>query len=301
MDELRFDGRAVVITGAGRGIGRSHALLLAARGAQVVVADFGAELDGTATSRAPAEDVVKEIEANGGEAVACYASVAEEEGAAAIVECALERFGRLDAVINNAGISDKHLFGDLSSEQFRRMMAVHFFGTVHVTKAAWPHFVSAQYGRVVNTTSEAVLGAQDNLTSYGSAKGAIWAFTRNLAAEGVAFGIRVNAVAPRALTRMSAAGQTADGGTGTSDQISPVLARMKPELVAPAAAYLAHESCPLTGEVLIAGGGDVMRLTPVVTMGISKETMTMEDIAENIDAILSIDDAKVAPIGTYAR
>ncbi|TMK61710.1 MAG: SDR family NAD(P)-dependent oxidoreductase [Actinobacteria bacterium] len=301
MDELRFDGRAVVITGAGRGIGRSHALLLAARGAQVVVADFGAELDGTGTSRAPAEDVVKEIEANGGEAVACYASVAEEEGAAAIVECALERFGRLDAVINNAGISDKHLFGDLSSEQFRRMMAVHFFGTVHVTKAAWPHFVSAQYGRVVNTTSEAVLGAQDNLTSYGSAKGAIWAFTRNLAAEGVAFGIRVNAVAPRALTRMSAAGQTADGGTGTSDQISPVLARMKPELVAPAAAYLAHESCPLTGEVLIAGGGDVMRLTPVVTMGISKETMTMEDIAENIDAILSIDDAKVAPIGTYAR
>jgi len=301
MDELRFDGRAVVITGAGRGIGRSHALLLAARGAQVVVADFGAELDGTGTSRAPAEDVVKEIEANGGEAVACYASVAEEEGAAAIVECALERFGRLDAVINNAGISDKHLFGDLSSEQFRRMMAVHFFGTVHVTKAAWPHFVSAQYGRVVNTTSEAVLGAQDNLTSYGSAKGAIWAFTRNLAAEGVAFGIRVNAVAPRALTRMSAAGQSADGGTGTGDQISPVLARMKPELVAPAAAYLAHESCPLTGEVLIAGGGDVMRLTPVVTMGISKETMTMEDIAENIDAILSIDDAKVAPIGTYAR
>jgi len=153
----------------------------------------------------------------------------------------------------------------------------------------------------VKTSSEAVLGAQDNLTSYGSAKGAIWAFSRNLAAEGVAFGIRVNAVAPRALTRLSAAGQAADGGTGTSDQISPVLARMKPELVPPAAAYLAHESCPLTGEVLIAGGGDVMRLTPVVTMGISKETMTMEDIAENIDAILSIDDAKVAPIGTYAR
>ena len=134
--ELRFDGRAVVVTGAGRGVGRSHALLLASRGANVVVADYGAELDGTGSSNEPAARVVEEIEAAGGRAVACCASVAEEEGAASIVGAAIESFGRLDIVINNAGISDKHLFADLSLEQFERMLAVHFLGTVLITKSA---------------------------------------------------------------------------------------------------------------------------------------------------------------------
>jgi len=203
VEQLRFDGRVAVVTGAGRGIGRSHAMLLAARGAKVVVADSGSTLDGSGSSPEPATDAVREIEANGGEAVACCASVADERDATSIVETALERFGRLDVVVNNAGISDKHLFPDLDHEQFRRMMAVHFFGTLYVTKAAWPHLVGAGYGRVVNTTSEGILGAQRELTSYGAAKGAVWALTRNLAAEGVPDGIRVNAVAPRARTRMS--------------------------------------------------------------------------------------------------
>jgi hypothetical protein len=300
MAELRFDGRAVVVTGGGRGIGRSHARLLASRGAQVVVADYGAELDGSGSSSAPADEVVQEIQAEGGEAVACHASVAEEGGAAAIIEAAIKGFGRLDAVVNNAGISDMHLFGDLSIEQFRRMIDVHYLGTVLVTKAAWPHFVEAGYGRIVNTTSEGVLGAQPLLTSYGAAKGAVWALTRNLAAEGVELGIRANAVCPRALTRMSLQGRDVKGQTD-DPEVESILARMNPDLVAPAAAYLAHEACTLTGEVLVAGGGDVFRLTPMVTQGLSRDTITIEDVAENLDTIMSTDGAHVAPIGTYAR
>jgi len=245
MTELRFDERAVVVTGAGRGIGRSHALLLASRGAKVVVADYGAELDGSGSSKDPAERVVKEIEANGGEAVTCCASVAEEDDAASIIETALESFGRLDAVINNAGISDMHLFGDLSIEQFRRMIDVHFLGTVLVTKFAWPHFIEAGYGRIVNTTSEGILGAQPLLTSYGAAKGAVWAFTRNIAAEGAELGIIANAVCPRALTRMSLQGREAKGQED-DPEVGSILARMNPDLVAPAAAYLHMSRAPST-------------------------------------------------------
>ena len=144
VDELRFDGRVVVVTGGGRGVGRAHVLLLGARGAQVVVADYGASLAGAGSSSAPADDVVQEIRAAGGEAVACFASVAEEPGAASIVDAALTNFGRIDAVINNAGISDKHPFDELTVEQYRRMMDVHMFGTLFVTRAAWPHFVNGR-------------------------------------------------------------------------------------------------------------------------------------------------------------
>lgn len=295
MTEVRFDERAVVVTGAGRGIGRAHALLLASRGASVVVADYGAALDGTGSSDEPSAQVVSEIEAAGGRAVACNASVAEEEGAASIVATAIEQFGRLDAVINNAGISDKHLFPELSLEQFERMIAVHFLGTMLVTKHAWPHFVAAGYGRIVNTTSEAILGAQPELTSYGAAKGAVWAFTRNLAAEGASLGIRANAVAPRARTRMS------EEGMEESDIENSLLARMDPALVAPVAAYLAHESCELAGELLVAGGGDVFRITPLVTLGISGDELSIEDVAENIDVIMRTDEGRVPPVGAYVR
>jgi NAD(P)-dependent dehydrogenase (short-subunit alcohol dehydrogenase family) len=301
MSELRFDKRAVVVTGGGRGIGRSHALLLASRGAQVVVADYGAELDGSGSSSEPADEVVKEIEASGGEAVSCFASVAEEDGAAAIIDTAITSFGRIDAVVNNAGISDMHLFEDLSLEQFRRMLDVHYLGSMLVTRHAWPHFVEAGYGRIVNTTSEGILGAQKLLTSYGAAKGAVWAFTRNIAAEGIEYGILANAVCPRALTRMSQQGEKVKADHAPDPEVESILARMNPDLVAPAAAYLAHESCTLNGEVLVAGGGEVFRMTPVVTRGLSKDWITIEDVAENLDTIMSIDDAVIPPIGTYGR
>ena len=218
MTELRFDDRVVVVTGAGRGVGRSHAVLVAARGARVVVADYGVGIDGSGSTPAPAEDVVKEIKDAGGEAVACYASVADERGAKAIVDTAIETFGRIDVVINNAGIHNPALFDALSIELFRRMLEVHFFGSLFVCRAAWPHFVEAGYGRIVNTVSEAMLGGIPELTSYGSAKGAVFGLTRNLATEGVKYGIRANAIAPRAYTRMSAS---------SSDTLSEIFAMSK--------------------------------------------------------------------------
>ena len=196
MSELRFDGRSVIVTGAGRGVGRAHAMLLAARGAKVVVADLGGKLDGSGSSSAPADEVVKEIQAAGGEAVACAASVADEAGAASIVQTALDAFGSIDVVVNNAGIAEPDWFEDLSIERFRRMVEVHYMGTVNVTFAAWPHMVKAGYGRIVNTCSEAMLGMSPKNTSYGGAKGGVFGFTRNLALDAARVGLRVNAVAP---------------------------------------------------------------------------------------------------------
>ena len=177
MSELRFDGKSVIVTGAGRGVGRGHALLLASRGARVVVADIGGALDGSGSSAEPAEQVVKEIKAAGGEAVACHASIAEEEGAAAIVNTALDTFGGLDVVINNAGIHDPGAFTDLSLENFRRMLDVHYLGVVYVLKAAWPHLKKSGSGRVVNTCSEGMAGMHPNVSSYGAAKASVLGLT----------------------------------------------------------------------------------------------------------------------------
>jgi len=295
MAELRFDDRVVVVTGAGRGVGRSHALLLAAKGARIVVADYGVGIDGGGSSPSPAEDVVQEITGSGGEAIACYASVAEPRGAESVVAAAIDTFGRVDAVVNNAGIHDPGLFQSLSVEQYRAMLDVHFFGSLLVAKAAWPHFVDAGYGRIVNTVSEAMLGGIPELTSYGSAKGAVFGLTRNLATEGVDHGIRVNAIAPRAYTRMSASHSDAlaavfDMSKETMDEIN---ASMPPDLCAPAAAFLAHESCPLNGEVLQVGMGGVARIAVVRAQGIWKQSLTAEDIAENLDQVMDLSDAYV--------
>lgn len=295
ITELRFDERVVVVTGAGRGVGRCYALHLAAKGARVVVADYGVGINGGGSSPAPAEDVVQEIKANGGEAVACFASVTDERSAKSIVATAIEAFGRLDVVINNAGIHDPGAFDALTVDQFRKMIDVHYLGTVFVTRAAWPHFIAAGYGRVVNTVSEAMLGGIPELTSYGAAKEAVFGLTRNLATEGAAHGIRVNAVAPRAYTRMSAS---------HSDTLASVLAMpkevmdeinasMPAELCAPAAAFLAHECCSFSGEVLQIGMGSVARIAVIRTQEISKTPLTAEDIAEHLDDIMEVNDAHV--------
>lgn len=303
MSELRFDDRVAVVTGGGRGVGRGHALLLAARGARVVVADHGGGIDGAGSSSAPAEEVAAEIRAAGGVAVACHASVADEDGAASIVAAAIDTYGRLDIVVNNAGIHDAALFSDLTTPQFQRMLDVHFFGALFVTRAAWPHFVRAGYGRVVNTVSEAMLGGIPELSSYGSAKGAVFGLTRNLATEGADAGITVNAVAPRAYTRMSAS---------HSDKLSALMgmpkavmdqinASMPPELCAPAMAFLAHESCPLNGEVLQAGMGSVARIAVVYAQGINGTSISPEDIATNLDQVMDLSGAIASATAAIAH
>jgi NAD(P)-dependent dehydrogenase (short-subunit alcohol dehydrogenase family) len=299
MSELRFDGLSVIVTGAGRGFGRCHAKLLASRGAKVVVADNGCNPDGSGFSREPAQQVVKEIEAEGGEAVACFESVAEESGAATIVATALDSFGRLDVLVNNAGIVDPHWFADLTEEQFRRMVEVHYLGTVYVTKAAWPHLEAAPHGAVVNTASEGIVGHIPKCVSYAGAKGGVFAFTRALALDGRRLGLRVNAVAPRGTTRMSdpqALGQVYDVPPETFD--NPFMNNLKPEFVSPGVAYLAHESCTLNGEILVCGGGQANRLTLIKSKGATFENITPEDIASSIDEIMDMTDAKIQTIDT---
>ena len=291
MELLGFDGRTAIVTGAGRGVGRAYARLLAARGAQVLVADLGGQLDGTGSSSEPAEQVVKEIEAEGGTAVSCAASVATEEGAATIIRTALDAFGRVDVVVNNAGISRPDKFDDLTLDRFRQMIDVHYLGTVNVIRAAWPHLRRTGYGRIVNTCSEAAFGMVPKNTSYGGAKGGVFGLTRSLALDARRHGILVNAVAPRARTRLSDPKVLAHVYDVPEETFGEVMEGFAPELVAPAAAYLAHESCDLNGEVLVAGGGQVLRMAIMQTQGFTSSTLTLEDLAANLDVVMDMTNA----------
>ncbi|WP_338889143.1 SDR family NAD(P)-dependent oxidoreductase [Rhodococcus sovatensis] len=284
MNELRFDDRVVIVTGAGRGIGRAHAKLLAARGAAVVVGDLGARTDGSGLEGdSPADAVVAEIEAAGGRAVACAADVSTEDGAQALVEAALTNFGQLDGVVNNAGIIRTAAFTDVPDEEYQRHLDVHYFGSLRLCRAAWPHLQKSGSGRIVNTISQAMLG-NPMMTHYGSSKGAVFGLTRNLALEGLAEGILVNAVAPGAGTRMAEA-----GADGLSDEILEYLrTALTPEHVAPVVAYLLHPSCTVTGEVFNVAGGGVNRLALLNTTGITDPDLTIEVVAERFEDIMAI-------------
>jgi NAD(P)-dependent dehydrogenase (short-subunit alcohol dehydrogenase family) len=302
MTELRFDGRSVIVTGGGRGFGREHSLFLASRGARVVVADYGVNLDGSGSSPEPAERVVKEIEAAGGEAVACFASVAEESGAAEIVQTALESFGHLDVVVNNAGICDHYWFEDLTAENFRRLTDHHFLGTVYVCQAAWPHLQNADHPCIVNTSSEAILGNVPKAVAYSAAKGAVFAFTRALALDGRRLGIRVNAIAPRGNTRMSAAPILAYTFDQPEENFkNEYFDNMRPEYVSPAVAFLAHESCELTGEVFVSGDLKMMRIAVVESTGLTftPDTLSPETIGANLDTLMDTTDSKVMGIDMF--
>jgi NAD(P)-dependent dehydrogenase (short-subunit alcohol dehydrogenase family) len=299
MSELRFDKRVAIITGAGRGVGRIHALALASRGAKVVVADYGGSLEGEGTAKGPADDVVQEIKSAGGEAVACYASVAEKKGAASIVEAALDSFGKIDIIINNAGISDPQLFEDHAIDMFDRMVGVHLLGGVYVVKYAYPHMVKAGYGRIVNTCSEGPLGIHMYNTAYGTAKAGMWGFVRTLAAESKRFGILTNGFAPRAFTRLGSIAAVAKsyGVPEETVRAQGVITKMDPALASPAAIYLAHESCTLNGEILCAGGGQVIRMGFYENQGATLEQVSPESIAANLDQIM--DMSKAFPVPVY--
>lgn len=284
MKQLRFDGRTAIVTGAGGNpsLGRAHALLLASRGANVVVNDIGvlpAALDYPGV--ASAEAVAEEIRAAGGKAVADTNSVADADGAGALVERALSAFGSVDVLVNNAGICRVVSFEDMTAADFRQVVDVNFYGTVNVCRAAWPHMKRNGYGRIVNTSSGSMTGLPWQ-TAYAAAKGAVFSFTRALASDGQEFGIKANSIVPGALTRMVYAVQ--------DEKTSSFIANgegMKPELVSPTVAFLAHESVPFTGECLETMGGRVGRFYLARTEGFTDPAMTPETVAARLGEIMT--------------
>jgi NAD(P)-dependent dehydrogenase (short-subunit alcohol dehydrogenase family) len=277
MTELRFDGRTAIVTGAGGNpsLGRAHALLLAARGANVVVNDIG-QLPAALgyPGVASAEAVVEEIRALGGKAVADTHSVETEEGAAAIVQTALDAFGGIDILINNAGICRVVSFEEMTPADFRQTLEVNLMGTVQTCRAAWPHMKAKGFGRIVNISSGSMTGLAWQ-TAYAAAKGAVYSFTRALASDGADYGIKANSVVPGALTRMVYAAQA-----DSSSFIAQAKDTMTPEMVSPAVAFLAHESVPFTGECIESLGGHVSRFYLARTPGFDDPGMTIETMAE---------------------
>ena len=273
MSEVGFEGRVAIITGAGGGLGREHALLLASRGAQVVVNDLGGAVDGTGSSAGPAQQVVQEIEALGGVAVADGNSVATTEGAEAMVKTALEAFGRVDIVVNNAGILRDKSFKNMTPDLWDAVIAVHLTGAYNVSRAAWPHFCEQAYGRIVSTSSAAGIFGNFGQANYGAAKMGIVGLTRVFAQEGGKYKIRSNAIAPVARTRM------------TEEILGPLVEKVDPALVAPVVAYLASEECQVSGEVYSVGAGRVSRIFIAEAPGFFKKDLTVEDVRDNWDAI----------------
>jgi NAD(P)-dependent dehydrogenase (short-subunit alcohol dehydrogenase family) len=273
MSHVGFEGRVAIITGAGGGLGREHALLLASRGAQVVVNDLGGAVDGTGSSAGPAQQVVEEIEGLGGVAVADGNSVATTDGAEAMVKTALDAFGRVDIVINNAGILRDKSFKNMTPDLWDPVIAVHLTGAYNVTRAAWPHFCEQAYGRVVSTSSGAGIFGNFGQTNYGAAKMGIVGMTRVWAQEGGKYNIRANAIAPVARTRM------------TEEILGPLVEKVDPALVSPVVAYLASEDCPVSGEVYSVGAGRVSRIFIAEAPGFFKKDLTVEDVRDNWDTI----------------
>ena len=287
MAEMNFANRVVVVTGAGRGLGREYALAFASRGAAVVVNDLGTTLagDGEATSQ-PADEVVNEIHKAGGRAVANYSSVATPEGAKGLIDAAVQAFGQVDTVVNNAGILNMKPFDQVTLEGLQRHLAVHVLGTFLVCKAAWPHMVARKYGRIVNTVSGGIFGLP-GLAEYGPAKGGVFVLTRSLALEALEHGIRVNAIAPQASTRMLQASALSPELRERLDKI------MKPALVAPGPLYLGHESCAINGETLAVSGGKVCRIALTYNDGFSDPGLTPEMIRDRLDEVLDASSARV--------
>ncbi len=278
MSNIDLDGRVAVVTGAGGGLGREHAILLASRGAKVVVNDLGGNRAGEGGGSEMADQVVTEIKEAGGEAVANYASVADQEGAASIVQSALDAFGRVDVVINNAGILRDMTFAKLDAASLDLVLKVHLYGSFYVTMAAWPHLKEQGYGRIVNTTSGSGMYGNFGQSNYAAAKAGITGFTRTLAHEGRKYGIGANVIAPIAASRM------------TEDIMPPaLLERLQPENVSPLVTYLASEACTTTGDIFSVGGGYMARIAIVEGEGVAFDhTPTPEDVADRFDAIRTI-------------
>lgn len=271
--ELRFDTRVAVVTGAGRGLGRAYALLLASRGARVVVNDLGGAIRGDGPDASVAQSVVDEIVAAGGEAIASTDSVATPEGGRAIIQAALDTWGRIDVLIHNAGNVRYGSIRDLTGEDLRAVLDVHLLGAFHVLQPAFRSMCDANYGRIVLTSSVGGLYGNQQCVNYGMSKSAMLGLGNIAAIEGEEFNVKCNTIVPGAVTRMAE-------GLDIS-QYPP----MEPELVAPVVGWLAHESCPVTGEMIASMAGRVARMFVAETRGVYRPEWTIEDVAAACAAI----------------
>lgn len=275
MSDIDLDGRVALVTGAGGGLGREHALLLGSRGAKVVVNDLGGNRAGEGEGEEMADRVVSEIRDAGGEAVANYASVADADGADSMVQAALDSFGRIDVVVNNAGILRDRSFAKMTVDEIDLVLAVHLAGTLYVSRAAWPHLKEQGYGRIVNTTSGSGMYGNFGQANYSAAKAGITGLSRTLAHEGRTYGIGVNVIAPVAASRM------------TEDIMPPqLLELLQPENVSGLVTYLCSESCTTSGDIFSVGGGYIARIAIVEGQGVAFDhPPTPEDVASRFDDI----------------
>ncbi len=291
-NDLRFDDQVAVITGAGGGLGLQYALLLASRGARVVVNDIGGSVTGDGSNSEAAEAAADQIRQHGGQAVGDNHNVTSPEGGQAIIDTALDAWGRVDIVINNAGIVRDAPFENMTAEQFEPLLDVHLRGAFHVTRPAWKVMREQGYGRILNTTSAAGILGNAGMSNYGSAKTGLIGFTRVLAAEGADHNIKVNAVAPIAFTRMlthsiDTAGQPDDPASQAvlDDLVNQYLKKLDPGLVAPVVAFLTHRDCPITGEIYTVGAGHVSRFFIGRTKGFYSPELSIEQVRDHLDEI----------------
>ncbi len=275
MPQMRFDNRVAIVTGGARGLGRAYALLLAARGARVVVNDPGVTMGGEGASTGPAQELVGEIRAAGGEAVASCDSVATPQGAHAIIGAALDSFGRIDIVIHNAGTIRRGTLQDLSYEDFNQVIDVHLKGGFHMVREAFPQMARQRYGRIVLTSSVNGLYGKANNVNYAMAKSGLIALSHTAAIEGMELGIKSNVIVPAAVTRMAE-------GLDTS-----AYPPMEPEMVAPAVGYLVHEDCAATGEIYVAMAGRIGRAYLAESTGTFDKDWTIEKVSGQIETIRS--------------
>jgi NAD(P)-dependent dehydrogenase (short-subunit alcohol dehydrogenase family) len=284
MPDLRFDDRVAVVTGGGRGLGRSYAVLLAQQGAKVVVNDPGGGIAGDGTDAAPAADVVREIIAAGGDAVVSTESVATPGGGQAIIDTALERYGRIDIVVHNAGNVRSASLKTMSYDDFEAVLDVHLRGAFHVVRQAFPQMCEAGYGRIVLTSSIGGLYGNHEVANYAVAKAGVIGLSNVAAIEGVAHNVTSNVIVPAAVTRLA---------EGVDTSANPP---MGPELVAPVVGWLAHESCSVTGEVLIALAGRVARAVVAETPGVYRPSWSIAEVGEDIASIRDASEPVIFPV-----
>lgn len=292
MDKLRFDGRVVLVTGAGRGMGRSHAQLFAARGAKVVVSDVGTSMVGAGTDASVAAQAVKEINAAGGEAVAYTGDLGSESGARGAVRCALDAYGRLDALVHNAGLAIGGVpFGKETRENLDKLLGVNTYAAFAMISEAWPTMQRQRYGRIVLIGSTGMYGIPGSLF-YGTAKASYVGFARNFMEEAATSGIKINVVCPSGVSRMAES-------MPESEFRAWFLRTMKPEYVSAAVAFLSHEECPVNGDTFAVAGGRVARVLFAENQGYVKPGLTMEDVRDHIAEILEI--KTLTPLPSYAE